>query len=249
MTVPSVPVNSPPWPSSWLFGGAPTDETLADLLLYAATETVHLLSGQQFGIGRYLDAPLVGGQMLMPIVSPWLPATYGSCQVATLRPHVQSVESVTLCDGTNPPFEFDGWRLYDTRYLIRTDGQCWPHQQTQQWVRTGGLPFVVAYYAGMPVPKEGLMAVAEMAKELALAVAQSDVCRLDRRVQNVVRQGISISYVDPMLLTKAGMTGLSIVDDFVNAVNPHHQLSAPAVVNPDALARVMGYVGGTPRWW
>lgn len=58
-------------------------------------------------------------------------------------------------------------------------------------------------------------------------------CRLPKRVQSISRQGVSMQMVDPVALFENMQTGISEVDLWITAVNPH-RLSAPsAVSSPD----------------
>lgn len=81
----------------------------------------------------------------------------------------------------------------------------------------------ITYTYGRGPGTGGEIAVARYACELAKlwCNAADENCRLPYRIQNIVREGMSMSFIDPSLFLKQGMTGIPEVDQWVQSVNPN----------------------------
>lgn len=112
------------------------------------------------------------------------------------------------------------YRVDQQRYLVRTDGQPWPNAQERMKANTEVNTWEVTLTAGADPPAGGVIAVKELACELAAAVDGSDTCRLPQRVTQVTRQGVSFVMTDLMEFLAKGHTGLYNVDLFLISVNP-----------------------------
>lgn len=114
------------------------------------------------------------------------------------------------------------YTIVDWTEVIRLDGQPWPSWGSM-FDTTPHLEIDYSY--GQAPPQMGRIAAAALARELVLALAGSDACRLDRRVTSIVREGVS----EDMALglpgiaesLRDGQTGIPEVDLFVHAHNPH----------------------------
>lgn len=207
------------------------DESLAPVLREAVDTAVAVLwafTGRRFGV-----CPAV--------VRPCPPQTAGVC--AAPLP-----EDNPVCDRTGsvllpgPVHEVTGFIVGGVEYAVdsltvegdrvyRANGEPWPDQNlTVPASSPGG--WGISYLRGEPVPAGGGRCVALLAKEFFNACTGGR-CQLPRRVQNVSRQGVTVTAVDPADIYEAGSTGLSEVDLWIKAWNPN-RLQEPATAwSPD----------------
>lgn len=94
--------------------------------------------------------------------------------------------------------------------------------------------FSVRFAFGTPPPPSGVQAAASLAAELALAWDNADSStRLPARVQTIVRQGESVTLIDPQDVLDKGRTGIPEVDLFLKAVNPAGLIGRSSAWSPD----------------
>jgi hypothetical protein len=151
------------------------------------------------------------------------------CEVGLAGP-VHEITAVAV-DGL--PIPSSAYAVHDRRWLVRIDGACWPECQDLTVADDEPGAFVVSYRRGVPVPPGGQWAAGQMACELGKAMTADRECRLPRRVQSVVRQGVQRTFLDPAQLARDGMTGLPEVDQWLAAVNPHRLPRDSVVWSPD----------------
>lgn len=151
-----------------------------------------------------------------------------TCQVYLNGP-VYSVSAVSV-DGIAIPAS--SWRVDNGKWLVRTDGECWPDCQNYD-VDSGTGTFFVTYQQGLAVPSVVARAAGELACEWAKACL-GQPCRLPQRVQSVTRQGVSVSMVPPELLLSNGLTGIETVDQIIRSINPYGLASRMRIASPDA---------------
>jgi hypothetical protein len=130
---------------------------------------------------------------------------------------VSSITSVVI-DGQSLPAS--AYQLYDYRDLIRQDGGEFPRCNNLS-VPNGspGTWSVTAVY-GEGVPTLGQIAVGELAFEIARALACDNSCQLPQPVQQLTRQGVSMSFLDPNEVFASGRIGLRMTDLFLSTYNP-----------------------------
>lgn len=150
-----------------------------------------------------------------------------SCQVLLGGP-VYAVSGVSV-DGE--AVSEDAWRVDNGRWLVRTDGDCWPVCQDYN-VDSGVGTFFVTYQQGLPLPGVVAAAAGELACEWAKACT-GQACRLPQRIQSVSRQGVSVSMVPIDVLLQHGLTGLDTVDQIIRSVNPFGLVSRMRIASPD----------------
>jgi hypothetical protein len=75
----------------------------------------------------------------------------------------------------------------------------------------------------------GQWAVAELATEFSKALLCDASCQLPAPVQQIARQGVSMTFLDPNEVYANGRLGLRFVDMFLSTYNPDG-LRAPARV-------------------
>lgn len=134
-------------------------------------------------------------------------------------------------------YRVDGWR-----WLVRlpdADGKrrTWPTWQRLDRDDTEDETFSVTYTYGRTPPELGVRAAAALACELAMACNPSTVgdCRLPRKVQTIVRQGVTVVMSPTDFLNAEGLTGLVEVDLFLRAYNPQRITRRASVFSPDTV--------------
>jgi hypothetical protein len=137
------------------------------------------------------------------------------------RPVVEVKE--ILVDGA--PLAPTDWTLIDDQWLARPGG--WPWRQRLDLPATEPDTWQVTYTWGTAVPEAGVLAAEVLACELAKSWAGTGSCRLPKRVQNIVREGVTMTVMDQFEFLDDGMFGVYEVDTFIATFNPH-RLQGPA---------------------
>lgn len=150
------------------------------------------------------------------------------CQVMLPQP-VATVTEV-LVGGVIVPTT--AWRVDDNRWLVRTDGECWPECPDFD-TDDGADVFTVTYSRGEPVPAALANAAGTLACEYAKACIGDSGCRLPSRVQTLARNGVTVSFVDVDELLDKGLTGITEVDAIIRAYNPNATTHRYRVLSPD----------------
>lgn len=160
------------------------------------------------------------------------------CEI-TLDVPVYDIVSVQV-DGVELPPE--AYRLDAPARLVRTDGDCWP--DCQDMAAPDGEPgtFSVTYRAGLPLDAFAISAVSELTCHLIAACLPPGTkgctdCQLPSTARRVVRQGVTVELADPTAILADGRTGLTLVDAWLAAVNPHRLAAPSRVYSPDAPLR------------
>lgn len=151
------------------------------------------------------------------------------CQVWLPGP-VYSIPATGITVGADI-IPIDSWRVDDSQWLVRTDGDCWPECQDYN-SDSGDSFFQVTYMKGQPVPSVLLRAAGELACEWARACAGAD-CRLPQRVTSISRQGVSVSMTDIDVLLRDGLTGIPTVDQVILRFNPYRLPNKMTISSPD----------------
>jgi hypothetical protein len=231
--------------------------------LQAATEVLWALSGRQFDACNieiwpcrrecFSDAPFgwnewTGGIGSWSYPQPalirglWYNITCGSCmgscsctplsQVKLPIPIINVIEVRLDGEALVPNVDY---RLDDGQFLTRLGGEDWPWcNDLSQTEGVGTWSVTVA--VGKDVPTMGQMAVGELACEFAKACVNDETCKLPATVQQLTRQGVSLTFIDPNQLFENGMTGLYFSDLFIRSVNPDGRRAPARVYNLDEPA-------------
>ena len=132
------------------------------------------------------------------------------------------------------------YRIDDERWLVRLTEEGWPCCQNMRLNPDDGPAdatptFQVRFTYGVGPPQAGQDAATTLALELAKAEGTDDdgECRLPQRVQTLVREGVTMTLLDPFAFFADGRTGLYDVDLFIKTANPHGISRRAAVLNPD----------------
>lgn len=234
-----------PWPVVWC---GPLTLSLAGVTgdaVAAATEVLWAKSGRQFGTCNTTLRPCRkdcwGGSW--PFWDTWnewgvgwpFPYQYngqwfnlgcggcpGSCSCTILHEVVLPMPVADIIevkvDGVAlPP---SSYVVYDRRTLLRVDGQPWPLCNDLNKMDTEVGTWSVTATYGTEVPMMGKMAVGELARELAMACVDDEGCSLPQPVQQLVRQGVSLTFLDPSQVFADGKVGLYRSDLFISTFNP-----------------------------
>lgn len=125
------------------------------------------------------------------------------------------------------------YRLDDYRKLVRTDGSQWPLCNDLNLADTQVGTWSVQVTFGEPVPTLGQLAVGELATQLAKIIDCNEDCELPQPVQQLVRQGVTMNFLDPNKVFADGKVGLYLCDLFVSTVNPHSLISRSEIFDID----------------
>ena len=252
----TAPVQSAPvdWPllTSGCTGWDSIDAGVRDTATAVATELLWMLSGRRYGLTPTTVRPCRRScsdgydfwrlqPWLLDLPFGWMARSWCGCPApgcsCTPQPSevglTGPVHTVTAVRADGQLVDAAAYVVYEHRWLTRVDGASWPVCQDLAAADDQPGAFVVTYQRGVPVPKGGQWAAGTMACELAKAIVNDRECRLPRRVQSVVRQGVQRTFLDPAQLAKDGMTGLPEVDQWLAAVNPSRLPRDSVVWSPD----------------
>lgn len=123
------------------------------------------------------------------------------------------------------------YRVDNSQWLVRTDGDCWPECSNLN-VDSGQGFFEVTYIKGVEVPLDLRVAAGTLACEFAKACTGA-TCRLPGRIAQVARQGVSVNMISMENLIKNSFTGLPEVDQLIQAYNPSRLPYPLRVSTPD----------------
>jgi hypothetical protein len=148
-----------------------------------------------------------------------------------LSPNVTSVTAVVV-DGVVLPGS--AYHLYDGGLLVRQDGRVWPCRGPLSSALDLPGTWSIDYTDVALPPRVGLLAC----RELAIWIAQSFTnkpSRVPNRATEVRRGGITVQIARRRMEDGTYSTGIPIVDDFLNAVNPHGLRRRSRVASPDLV--------------
>lgn len=256
-----------PWTPIWNCDLSAASGAVTGAAIQAATEVLYALSGRQFdscqltirpcrrtcwdtawwgGLGNWWDA----GQWPRPLFfqGVWYNITCGMCsgecsctfisEVILPAPVTSvvtvKVDGVTLTAGTD-------YRLDESRKLVRLGGSSWPICNDLNLADSQIGTWSVTIETGLPVPTLGQIAVGELACQFIKALDDAEDCMLPKPVQQLVRQGITMTFLDPNEVFAAGRVGLYFSDLFITTVNPNGLQQPSVVYNVDGPGyRIVG---------
>lgn len=138
-------------------------------------------------------------------------------------------EILSMLVGDTPLGE--GSIIQDGDRVYRAHGGAWPTQNLTVPLGHEG-SWCIRYLRGTPPPPGAAHAVGVLATEFYNA-CNGGRCRLPRRTQQVQRQGVTVTMIDPEDIYAQGAVGIPEVDLWVRAHNPH-RLSEPTLLwSPD----------------
>lgn len=164
----------------------------------------------------------------------------GSCACTALSevrlPAVAaSVQSVKV-DGVTLVKDTD-YRVDNFRTLVRLGGAVWPicNELTLDDTHVGTWSVTATY--GETPPQIAQLALGELTCELAKLLSGNTDCKLPTPVQTLVRQGVTMNFLDPNMVFAQGRVGLYLCDLFIETVNPKRLLQAAQVFDVDGMNR------------
>jgi hypothetical protein len=126
------------------------------------------------------------------------------------------------------------YRLDNGHFLTRLGGLSWPTcNDLSQTAGEGTWSVTISY--GKEVPILGQYAVGELACEFAKACVGDDTCQLPKPVQQLSRQGVSMTFLDPNELFADGRVGLYFSDLFIGTFNPGKRRGRSRVYDIDKM--------------
>lgn len=244
------------WPVTWTCDTDTFNPAVTGAAVSMATEFLWAATGMRFGVceitlrpcrrecqtsgfyddfgppwsGSYPQPALIGGL--------WFNLVCGSCpgscscgpveEVVLPAPVNRIVE--VLIDGT--PLATGAYRVDNNRLLVRTDGGRWPRCNDLSRDDTEPDTWSVRAAYGEELPEGASLAVGQLACEIVKSAMGGD-CKLPAGIQQLVRQGITISYPDVGELFRQGRTGLYLVDMFISTWNPYQLKQRSRVYDVD----------------
>jgi hypothetical protein len=260
----------PVWGTCLLTGVSPT---VTGAAVEAATEVLWSLSGRRFGVCQLVLRPCRSECSGMSwsalgdgaLGSWWQYGTYprplffdgvwynltcgngcaGGCSCSplseTLLPDPVAAVLEVKVDGTVLPAS--AYRVDDYRKLVRVDGGVWPLCNDLARADTAAGTWSVTVQFGADVPTLGQLALGELACQFAKLLSGNPDCELPSPVQQLVRQGVTMNFIDPNEVFKHGRVGLYLSDLFISTFNPTGLTSHSEIFDIDGP----GYrIAGTP---
>lgn len=243
------------WDPIWC-GVLPTgSEAITGNAVVAATEVLWAASGRQFGLCQETLRPCRrdcfggswpfsdswwewsggGGPRPLLFQGAWYNITCGSCpgtcsctslSETVLPGPVYDIVQVKVDGVPLDPAAYTLWG--DKRTLTRVDGSTWPVCNDLNEADTEVDTWSVTARFGQAVPVLGQQAVGELALEMTRACLGED-CRLPKRVQQLVRQGVTTGFPESMDLADR----LYWPNLFITTYNPRGLPAPPMVYDVD----------------
>lgn len=146
----------------------------------------------------------------------------GTCSCSyiseTILPEPVTAITQVKVDGAVLPST--SYRVDDYRKLVRIDGGEWPlcNDLTKDDTHVGTWSVTVQF--GQTVPVIGQLALGELACQFAHIINGNEDCELPSPVQSLVRQGVTMNFLDPNKVFPDGKVGLYLSDLFLGTYNP-----------------------------
>lgn len=178
----------------------------------------------------------------------WYNLTCGSCSGGCsctalsevhLPTNVISIDEVKI-DGV--VLDESTYRLDDFRKLVRIDGNVWPLCNELNSEDTEDNTWSITATYGKDVPELGKLAVGELMCELINLITGNSNCKLPMTTQSLVRQGVTLNFIDPATAFENGRIGLFLCDLFIRSTNPHLITQRATVFDIDGVS---GRITGT----
>jgi len=247
-----------PWSPIWCGTISPSVAAVTGTFVGAATEVLWAKSGRQFGFcdntlrpcrkdcwggvwpwgAQWWDVGARGYPWPYQYNGAWFNLGCGGCPgncscsiiyEALLPMPVNTITSVKVDGAVLDPSKY---KLYNDRSLLRTDGNPWPlcndlnkdDSQVGTWSITANF--------GVTVPDMGRLALGELVEQFGLACTGA-ACKLPQPVQQLVRQGVSLTFLDPNQVFADGKIGLYFCDLFISTFNPQGIAARAQAINVD----------------
>lgn len=230
---PLLPTSGPcePWATITLVttGWTPPElatDALIGLCLDAASDLLFQRCGRRFpGICSDVVEPAPARACIMPMAEGGEVSLWSGHGGSYLRGDGRSVELGSypvrqilevLIDGV--ALAPAAYRVMDNKRLVRIDGGTWPANTIES---TDAPHLEVGFTFGELPPPSGVLAAVELTRELVKALVKAEGCALDRRVQTLNREGVTITIPGLVDSLRDGRTGIPAVDLFLWSHNPN----------------------------
>lgn len=222
------------WPVAWTCDVSTESPTVTGMAVGYASEVLWSLTGQRFGLTTVKLRPYHDYARDTPFPAGWLPwpggylgvwfgvgcgsSIYCACDGLRQIKLPAPVHTITEVRVDGSPL-VSGYRLDNSRLLVRTDGNSWPtgNDITRSDTQTGTWSVTAQY--GESIPTGAAIAVGELACEFIRGMSGQD-CQLPRGITQLARQGVTITMPDVSTAFEKGLTGLRFVDMFIRTWNP-----------------------------
>jgi len=157
----------------------------------------------------------------------------GCCSIPSVRLGGYPLVEVTevLIDGA--ALAPAAYRIDNDRTLVRIDGDGWPCcQDFTADPATDPDTFEVTFRYGREVPPGGQRAAALYAAEIVRACSGAE-CALPDQIASLTRQGVAANFVDVTGVDYNGRTGIPLVEEWLDAVNPSGRRRPMMIASPD----------------
>lgn len=211
----------------------------------AATEVLFPLSGRQFHgvcertVRAGQDVPCGLQVLSRGHIVGW----DGSFETsAVLLPNYPVVEITEVkIDGSVldvSEYRLDRWRWLERKADSDGNRQVWPAWGRADRDTTEEDTFSVSYRFGANPPTIGVLAASQLACEIYKSCPNTEgvdaACKIPKNATRVTRQGVTIemSALSYSQKERAWVTGMDLVDKFLNATNPNGLKRRPMIVDP-----------------
>jgi hypothetical protein len=230
-----------PWPVRWQCDVSTKSPYATGQAVKFASDVLFALSGRQFGLTTVVLRPSKTYSASTPFPDGWTPwpglmwppigayatgggwgyivGQLGTCQDVNEALLPAPINAVTQVKVDGLVVTGSAYRVDDNRRLVRTDGTAWPATNNMMLDDTQLGTWSVTVTVGQAPPDGSDIVVGQLACEYIRALEGND-CRLPKNVTNIVRQGVTISMPDPTIAFTKGLTGLPMVDAFIQTWNP-----------------------------
>jgi len=242
------------------------DDISVAFAISVATDLLYVLSGRQFRSGRSLVRPtqidsaygqqsylypyssMSGYGSAWGFSSGWAFSAMGmgwwaggqDLSECVLQGPVQEIEWV-IVDGT--VLDPSDYTLYEKRRLVRNVDATGQTTGSWPWLQPLTLPLTepgtwgISYRWGKDPPPAGKAAAIELAIEVARSLSGDDNARLPARVISVATQGVSTAVGDALSFVKESLSGIPLVDLFLQAQNPAKLRRRTVMLGPNSILK------------
>lgn len=155
----------------------------------------------------------------------------GACHLERVKlPNVINTIDEIIIDGEI--LDPTAYKIEAYKWLVRVDGGKWPCSNNLAGEPGDEGVWTVEYTYGQPIPADARYVASIFACEMAKARCGADNC-LPERLKTITRQGVSMSFADPLDFLEQGQTGIYEVDAWLRSVNPNKIQRRSRIYRPD----------------
>jgi hypothetical protein len=210
-----------------------------------ASRLLFQLSGRQFTglcgprtVSPPCDSCYCGYQILSRgyVIGPW---DYGypllslcdqcllACSPSMVKLAGYPIREITQVKIDGDVVDASEYKIFNNRYLVRTDNQRWPVRNDLTLPDTEEHTWSVSYTYGAGIPVEAAEAAAQLACQVYMQCNNDSDCVLPQGTTRVIQQGLvveKLAFISWAYRNGEWRTGLGAVDMFLNGANPKGNL-------------------------